>query len=126
MNTESRVFPVDTTVDLFAGFPVRDYDTSLSWYNQLLGKSPSFFPNELEAVWEISEHRYLYIKVLPDQAGYALNLVFLSDFDLFLDEVSGRGLKPTSIETLSNGVRKAIFLDPAGNHVEFGGSPSKP
>lgn len=126
MDTASRVFPVDTTVDLFAGFPVRDYEISLSWYNQLLSKSPSFFPNDIEAVWELSEHRYLYIKVLPEQAGEALNLVFLSDLNVFLDQVSRRGLKPALIEGLPNGVRKAIYMDPDGNHVEFGGSFKKP
>lgn len=126
MDTESRVFPVDTTVDLFAGFPVRDYNTSISWYNQLLGKSPSFFPNEIEAVWELSEHRYLYIKVLPERAGQAISLVFLNDLDVFINQVSKRGLKPTSVETLPNGVRKVIYKDPDGNHVEFGGPSRKP
>jgi len=34
-----------------AGIPVADYAVALSWYKQLLGKAPSFLPNDTEAVW---------------------------------------------------------------------------
>ena len=46
-----------------------DYQRALSWYGQLLGSEPAFFPNATEAVWELAEHRYLYIELLPGRAG---------------------------------------------------------
>ena len=123
MDKVSRVFSDSSIVDLFVGFPVQNYETSLEWYNQLLGCSPAFFPNEFEAVWELAEHRYFFIKVLPELAGHTLDLVFLSNFDDFINHVTERGINPTSKETLSNGVRKIIYNDPDGNEIGFGGSP---
>ena len=69
------------TVDLFAGIPVSDYQQSLAWYQRLLGSAPAFVPNATEAVWELAEHRYLYIEELPGRAGYALQTVFVDDLD---------------------------------------------
>jgi catechol 2,3-dioxygenase-like lactoylglutathione lyase family enzyme len=111
------------TLDLFAGVPVRDYPAAAAWYEQLLGEPPSFLPNDTEAVWELAEHRFLYIEVLPDRAGHALHTVFVSDFDDRLAAIAGRGLTPAHTETYENGVRKAIFRDPDGNEVGFGGGP---
>ncbi|WP_249999274.1 VOC family protein [Actinoplanes sp. M2I2] len=114
------------TVDLFAGVPVRDYATAAAWYEVLLGGPPSFRPNDVEAVWELAEHRYLYIEEKPEHAGHALQTVFVSDFDTRIAEIAGRGLEPAERETYSNGVRKAIFHDPDGNEIGFGGAPLEP
>ena len=111
------------TLDLFAGIPVRDYDAAAAWYQRLLGTPPSFLPNEIEAVWEVAEHGYLYIVVRPEHAGHATHTLFLSDFDARLDQIAERGLAPAELETLGNGVRKAIFRDPDGNEIGFGGAP---
>ena len=48
-------------LDLFAGISVADYAAALTWYERLLGSPPTFFPNDIEAVWELAEHRYVYI-----------------------------------------------------------------
>ena len=111
------------TIDLFAGLPVRDYAVAAAWYERLLGAAPSFLPNDVEAVWELAEHRYLYIVVRPDRAGHAVQTVFLSDFDTWLAAVRERGLEPAGFETYDNGVRKATFRDPDGNELGFGGGP---
>ena len=109
------------TVDLFAGIPVRDYATAVAWYEQLLGAPPSFLPNDTEAVWELAEHRYLYIEVRP---GQTMQTVFVSDFDSRIAAIAGRGLEPAKSETYENGVRKAIFRDPDGNEIGIGGGPA--
>jgi catechol 2,3-dioxygenase-like lactoylglutathione lyase family enzyme len=112
------------TTDLFAGMSVRDYASAVAWYERLLGAPPSFLPNDTEAVWELAEHRYLYIDVRPEHAGHAMHTLFVSDFDARLSQIAERGLKPTDVETYDNGVRKAIFHDPDGNEVGFGGGPA--
>jgi len=33
----------------------------LPWYEQFFAGRPSFLPNDIEAVWEVAEHRYIYI-----------------------------------------------------------------
>ena len=111
------------TVDLFAGVPIRDLAVATAWYEQLLGAEPAFRPNDTEAVWELAEHRYLYIEVLPERAGHALQTVFVSDYDTRLAEIASRGLQPATVETYENGVRKAIFRDPDGNEIGLGGGP---
>ena len=81
-------------------------------------------PNEIEAVWELEEHRYLFIEVLAEQAGHTRHLIFLSDLDAFIAQIEERGMMPAKRETLSNGVRKVIYQDPDGNEIEFGGAPA--
>jgi predicted enzyme related to lactoylglutathione lyase len=111
------------TLDLFAGVPVSDYPRALAWYERLLGSEPAFLPNATEAVWELAEHRYLYIEELPERAGHALHTVFVDDLDERIDSISSRGIELASRETYGNGVRKVIYRDPDGNEVSFGGAP---
>jgi len=109
-------------VDLFAGTPVSNYDEALSWYEKLLGSPPSFLPNEIEAVWEVTEHGYLYIVLRPEDAGHAVHTLFVDDFDSRLAAIAERGLEAAERETYSNGVRKATYRDPDGNEIGFGGA----
>jgi catechol 2,3-dioxygenase-like lactoylglutathione lyase family enzyme len=110
-------------VDLFAGIPVKDYAAALAWYERLLGSPPTFLPNDIEAVWELAEHRSLFIEHRPERAGHAMHTIFVDDFDTRLARIADRGLEPTELETYSNGVRKAIYRDPDGNEIGFGGGP---
>jgi len=112
------------TLDLFAGVPVREYAAAAAWYERLLGAPPSFLPHDTEAVWGIGEHAYLYIVEQPERAGHAIHTVFADDFDARLVEMAERGLVPAECETYGNGVRKAIFRDPDGNEIGFGGAPA--
>ncbi len=112
------------TIDLFAGIPVRDYPAATAWYERLLGAPPSFLPNEVEAVWELAEHRYVFIEVRDEHAGHASHTVFVSDFDDRISRIAERGLEPAEREVYDNGVRKAIFRDPDGNEIGFGGAPA--
>jgi hypothetical protein len=112
------------TVDLFAGIPVGAYSAAVAWYEQLLGAAPSFLPNDTEAVWELADHRYVFIEVRPEHAGHAMHTVFVGDFDARIAQIAERGLEPAERETYSNGVRKAIFRDPDGNEIGFGGAPA--
>jgi catechol 2,3-dioxygenase-like lactoylglutathione lyase family enzyme len=111
------------TVDLFAGIPVSDYQAALAWYERLLGSAPAFLPSDTEAVWEIAEHRFVFIELRPDHAGHAMHTIFLGDFDAVVAGIADRGLEPTKRETYSNGVRKATFFDPDGNEIGYGGAP---
>jgi hypothetical protein len=110
-----------TNLDLFAGNPVTDYAASLKWYERLLG-APSFFPTDTEAVWELAEHRYLYIVQMPEHAGHARHTLFVADLDTVVAQISERGLEPSQRETYDNGVRKITYRDPDGNEIGFGGA----
>ena len=113
-----------TTLDLFAGIPVADYTAALNWYGRLLGSPPAFFPHDTEAVWELAEHRYLYIVQQPEHAGHARHTLFVSDLDALVTQIATRGLNPVDQATYANDVRKITYHDPDGNEIGFGGAPT--
>jgi catechol 2,3-dioxygenase-like lactoylglutathione lyase family enzyme len=115
-----------TEVDLFAGVPVADYAAALQWYERLLGSAPSFFPHDTEAVWELAEHRYVYIVQQPEHAGHAMHTLFVDDLDTLVARIAEQGLNPAKQETYSNGVRKITYRDADGNEIGFGGAPLQP
>jgi len=110
------------TVNLFAGVPVSDYAAALAWYERLLGSPPSFFPHDTEAVWELAEHRSMYILRRPEHAGHAMHTLIVDHLDTVVAEIAQRGLEPAKRETYSNGVRPT-YVDPDGNEIGFGGVP---
>ncbi len=114
------------TLDLFAGIPVADYAAALSWYERLLGAPPTFCPHDTEAVWELAEHRYLYIVQQPEHAGHARHTLFVADLDALVAQITERGLVPVQRETYTNGVRKITYRDPDGNEIGLGGAPLAP
>jgi predicted enzyme related to lactoylglutathione lyase len=113
-------------LDLFAGIPVADYAAALSWYQQLLGSDPAFYPNDIEAVWELAPHRYVYIVQRPEHAGHAVHLSFIDDLDALIAQIADRGLEPAARETYTSGVCKITYRDPDSNEIAFGGAPLEP
>jgi catechol 2,3-dioxygenase-like lactoylglutathione lyase family enzyme len=111
-----------TKLDLFAGIPVADYKAARSWYERLLGEPPTFFPHDTEAVWELAEHRYVYIVQQPEHAGHTRHTLFVDDLDALVAQIAARGLDPVRRETYANGVRKITYRDPDGNEIGFGGA----
>ncbi|WP_440102351.1 VOC family protein [Streptosporangium sp. H16] len=95
----------------------------LKWYERLLGSPPTFVASDTEAVWELAEHRSVFIEQLPEHAGHAMHTVFVDDLDALVAQVAERGLDPAERETYSNGVRKVTYRDPDGNEIGFGGAP---
>ena len=112
-----------TYLDLFAGIPVTDYAAGLEWYERVLGYPPAFFPNDIEAVWELAAHRYVYIVQRAEHAGHAMHTIFVDDLDALVAQIADRGLDRVEWETYENGVRKATYRDPDGNEIGFGGAP---
>jgi predicted enzyme related to lactoylglutathione lyase len=110
-------------MDLFAGIPVSDHAAARAWYARLFGSPPSFVPTATEAVWELAEHRYVFIEQRPEHAGHARHLVFVDDLEALVAQIAERGLAPAEREAYANGARKAAYRDPDGNEFGFGGAP---
>jgi catechol 2,3-dioxygenase-like lactoylglutathione lyase family enzyme len=108
--------------DLFAGLRVREFAEAREWYERLLGE-PTFYPHATEAVWTLAEGRSLYIEENAERAGHCLATIFVEDLDAWVAEIAARGLDPDERLTYSNGVRKAVYRDPDGNELGFGGAP---
>ncbi len=107
---------------LFAGLRVRDFGAARAWYDRLLGE-PTFFPHATEAVWTLAEGRSLYVVEHADGAGHSVVTLFVDDLDAHVAALAARGLEPAEQLTCSNGARKALYRDPDGNEVGFGGAP---
>ena len=110
-------------LDLFAGIPVNDYVAALVWYQKLFGSPPTFFASDTEAVWELAEHRWVFIVQRPEHAGHAIPTILVEDLDAHVAQTAERGLEPTKRETYANGVRKTTYCDPDGNEIGFGSVP---
>jgi catechol 2,3-dioxygenase-like lactoylglutathione lyase family enzyme len=109
------------TVVLFAGVYVRDYASSRPWYERLFGREPTFLASETEAVWELGEHRWIYVKQGAEHAGHAEHMIVPEDLDAFVAAASDRGIEPVRHEDYPGGVRKIVFRDPDGNEIGVGG-----
>ena len=101
---------------------MRDFDAARRWYERLLGEA-TFFPHAAEAVWTLADERSVYVVEHADGAGQSVATIFVDDLDGHIAAIAARGLEPDEIETYSNGVRKAIYRDPDGNELGFGGAP---
>ena len=110
--------------DLYAGICVSDYAAAKPWYERLLGSEPSFLPHDTEAVWELGEHRSIFVVEDPERAGHALHTILVEELDSLVSEIASRGISPAERETYSNGVRKAIYRDADGNEIGFAGAPA--
>ena len=110
-------------LELFAGIPVNDYSAAFIWYQQLFGSPPTFLASDTEAVWELAEHRWVFIVQRPEHAGHAIPTILVDDLDARVAQIADRGLEPTNRETYPNGMRKVIYRDPDGNEIGFGGAP---
>lgn len=110
--------------DLFAGIPVSDYEAARRWYERLLGSEPTFLAHETEAVWDLAEHRSLFIVEDAARAGHALHTIVVEDLDTVVAEIAARGIEADERETYSNGMRKATYRDADGNKIGFGGAPA--
>ena len=103
--------------DLFAAIPVSNYDTSLDWYQRFFGCEPSFFPNDVEAVWQVAEHLMIYIIVLPEHAGHSIQNVMVTDLELVVSQIAARGLRCSKEERPERNTRKVMYYDPDGNEI---------
>jgi predicted enzyme related to lactoylglutathione lyase len=109
-------------LDLFAGVRVGDYETAKPWYERLLGAEPSFIAHATEAVWELAEHRFLFIVENAEGAGAAIHTVFVDDLDTRVAEIASRGIEPDELTTYPGKARKAIYRDTDGNEIGFAGA----
>jgi catechol 2,3-dioxygenase-like lactoylglutathione lyase family enzyme len=107
-------------LDLFAGIRVSDFEAAKPWYERLLGGEPAFYAHATEAVWQLGEHRWMYILEDAEGAGHALLAVFEGDLDARVEEIAARGIEPDERVTYGSGARKAIYRDADGNEIGFG------
>ena len=105
-------------LDLFAGIPVSDYEAARPWYERLLGGEPSFIAHATEAVWELAEHRSLFIVEDAGRVGREIHTVFVDDLDARVADIASRGVEPDERVTHPGKARKGL------RPVDVPGKPS--
>ena len=111
------------SLQLFAGLRVRDFQAARAWSERVFGE-PTFFPHATEAVWTLADDRSVYIEEHAEGAGNSEVTILVDDLDAHVAAVAARGLEPDERVTYANGARKAIYFDPDGNELGFGGLPN--
>ena len=106
--------------EFFAGVPVADLRAALSWYERLFGKPPDFFPHENEAVWQITEHAWVYVVTDSERAGRALLTILVDDLEDQIAQLIERSFPVGLIDVIPGAARKVEISDPEGNKVTFG------
>jgi len=112
-------------VGIFAGIPVRDFRTAVAWYQRLLGAEPTFYPHDVEAVWQLAEDRFLYVVEDAKRAGGAVSMIWVDDPVTEVARIAGRGLEPVDVEKHDH-VWKYVFHDADANETGIGGEVSTP
>lgn len=107
-------------VGIFAGIAVNDFQLALDWYKRLLGAEPTFYPNDVEAVWQLAEDRYVYILQDTDRAGGAVSMIWVDDPVAEVARIADQGVAPVDVEE-HDGVWKYVFHDADGNETGIGG-----
>ncbi|MFT4232922.1 MAG: VOC family protein [Leucobacter sp.] len=103
---------------LFAGLPVRDLASGLEWYAAFFGRSADEIVGD-EAMWQVSEHAWLFIAPDPARAGGGLVTLGVEDLDPWLSRWGGVGIGHKPLEAYGNGVRHVTVLDPDGNSLSL-------
>jgi predicted enzyme related to lactoylglutathione lyase len=114
------------SVQLFAGIPVSDLNAAVDWYSRLLGRDVSFRPDDTEAVWELDDNVFVYVKAGRSVVGGALVALTADDLDAFLANAAARGITAAAIEDYGEGTRKALIFDPDGNELGIISVPTEP
>jgi hypothetical protein len=106
--------------EFFAGVAVADYGAMRAWYERLMGKPPDFYPHDREAVWQVTEHGWLYVVADAERAaGKALLTVLVDDLDGHVALLAARQLPIGPVDSSLGAVRTAAIVDPEGNKITF-------
>jgi predicted enzyme related to lactoylglutathione lyase len=108
--------PVDFEY-VFAGLVVTDRDAAVRWYEKLLGAAPDFYPNDVEAVWQLTGSASLYLLADAARAGGGVVTMVVEDLEGYIGELSARGVAVGAIEEIPRAGRKVVAFDPDGNAV---------
>jgi catechol 2,3-dioxygenase-like lactoylglutathione lyase family enzyme len=110
----------------FTGLPVTDLPAAQEWYERLLDREPSFFPNENEAVWQLTDTAWIYVVIDAERAGRGLLTVLVDDLAALVAGLGERGIDAGEMETFAEVMRRVRILDPDGNRLTFAENLGRP
>jgi predicted enzyme related to lactoylglutathione lyase len=104
---------------VFAALHVSERDAVLDWYQRLFGREPNFLPNDVEAVWQVTESASIYILADGARAGGGEVTLVVDDLERERATLVTRGIVAEPIVVIPEAGRKSRVLDPDGNMIWF-------
>ena len=111
--------------EFFAGIPVADFASAVSWYERLWGKPADFYPEEGEAVWQITDHSWIYVVTDRQRAANGLITLLIDDLDERISQLTERGIDTGPVQEMGPSVPGIAITDPEGNRITFGQPPAE-
>ena len=107
----------------FVGVAVSDYAAAYEWYVRLFGREADMYPNDHEAVWQLTTSSSVYVVGDAERAGNGLLTLATDDLAGLANRLQADGLSctrdaggdaPESLTTSDDdGNRTKFFQDPA-------------
>jgi glyoxylase I family protein len=104
---------------VLAVVPVADFEAAHAWYERLFGRPADNLPMGGLVEWQLTDSGWVQLTRDSDRAGSALLNLAVDDLERHVADISGRGLAPGAIETVSKGVQLSGIRDPEGNTITF-------
>ena len=104
---------------VLAVVPVADFEAAQAWYERLFGRPADNLPMGGLVEWQLTDSGWVQLTRDADRAGSALLNLAVDDLEGHVADISGRGLAPGAIETVSKGVQLSGIRDPEGNTITF-------
>jgi hypothetical protein len=110
-------------IELFAGNSGRRLRRGTHLVRAAVRAAAELRPQRVESVWELAEHRYVYIVQRDGLTGGTVHTVMVEGLDDVVAGIFARGIEPALPETYDSGVRKITYRGPEGNEFAYGEAP---
>jgi catechol 2,3-dioxygenase-like lactoylglutathione lyase family enzyme len=109
---------------VLAVVPVADFETSIAWYERLLGRAADARPMPGLADWHLTDNAWVQVfRDLDRAGGTAVNLA-VDDLSAHTAELAARGIDLGEVTTTEKNATLASVTDPDGNTITFVENPS--
>lgn len=104
--------------------PVADFDTSVAWYEQLLGRPADARPMAGLADWHLTDSAWVQVFRHADRAGGTFLNFAVDDLDAHSAQLAERGITLGEVTVTEKNAKPASVADPAGNTITFVENPT--
>jgi hypothetical protein len=107
-----------SVVNILAAVAVKNFEGSVSWYEQLLDRPPDSRPMDGLAEWSFSKGGWMQVYADSARAGYCSVTMVEDALDDRVKSLEEKGIEVGPM-TRTDFVKTAIVRDPDGNQLVF-------
>ena len=105
-------------MNALASVAVKDLNSAVQWYEEVLGKPPDSRPMPEVAEWKFERGGWLQVYELPERAGSGSVTLSVSSIDDHVAQLDRLGID-TRQRSSDDKVKPLMIGDPDGNHIAF-------